>query len=46
MLENILISDDYIEYIKIIGKYKSGGYYTIGAKEMEKYINYMLEKYY
>lgn len=44
MLENILISDEYMQYVKILKKYKSGGYYTIGSKEMENYINYQLQK--
>ena len=34
------LSDDFIEYIKAVGKYKNGGYYTFSSKELESWLNY------
>lgn len=39
-LEIILKSDDFIAYISMLGKYKSGGYYTFSSKDLELYLNY------
>lgn len=33
-------SDDFINYIKAVGKYKNGGYYTFSSKELEMWFNY------
>ncbi len=41
-IKNILASDDFIEYVKLLKKYKSGGYYTYNSKDVEQYINYNL----
>lgn len=35
--------DSFIDYIKAVGKYKSGGYYTFSSKELEIWLNYCLE---
>lgn len=43
-LKNILQSKEYIDYVTTIGKYKSGGYYTVNSKEVEKFINYFATK--
>ena len=43
-LKNILQSQAYIDYVTAIGKYKSGGYYTVNSKEVEKFINYFANK--
>lgn len=43
-LENILISDSFIKYVKALGKYKSGGYYTASSKDIEKFINFSYNK--
>ena len=29
------LSNDFVEYIKAVGKYKNGGYYTFSSKELE-----------
>ena len=34
------LSDDFLEYIKAVGKYKNGGYYTFSSKELEMWLNY------
>lgn len=33
-------SEKFVEYVKVIGKYKNGGYYTFSSKDLDKYINY------
>lgn len=43
-LRKILINDDFIEYIKILGKCKSGGYYTYSSGDLKQYILYKMEK--
>lgn len=35
-----LKSKEYIEYISMLGKYKSGGYYTCSSKDIKQYLNY------
>lgn len=34
------LSNDFVEYIKAVGKYKNGGYYTFSSKELEMWLNY------
>lgn len=43
-IKDILFTDDFIRYISILGKYKSGGYYTFSSKDLQRYINYMAAK--
>lgn len=45
-IRKIIMSDDFIEYIKILKKYKSGGYYTFSSKNLEQFLNYNLTKLY
>ena len=35
---------EFVNYIKAVGKYKSGGYYTFSSKELEAWLNYCMEK--
>lgn len=44
IIRNILISQDYLDYVKTFGRYKNGGYYTITSKEIEKYLNYKINE--
>lgn len=37
-----LKSDEFIRYIALLGKYKSGGYYTYSSKDVKKYLDYKL----
>ena len=37
------MSEDFIDYIKAVGKYKNGGYYTFSSKELEMWLNYCVE---
>lgn len=43
-LRNIIECKDFIEYISMLKKYKSGGYYTFSSKDLELYINYKIEE--
>ncbi|MBO4738086.1 MAG: hypothetical protein J5606_00835, partial [Bacteroidales bacterium] len=45
-ITRLIYSEDFIEYIKLLKNYKSGGYYTFASKDLEQYLNYKLtEKY-
>ena len=45
-IQQLILSDDFIDYIKSLKNYKSGGYYTFASKDLEQYLNYKLsEKY-
>ena len=39
-LKNALFTDEFVRYISMLGKYKSGGYYTYSSKDLQRYINY------
>ena len=39
-------TNELINYIKALGKYKNGGYFTFSSKELEDYLNYKIEEYY
>lgn len=43
-LRNILCSKDFGVFVKSLGKYKSGGYYTYSSKELQLYLNYKLSE--
>ncbi|TPE58108.1 hypothetical protein FJO69_00425 [[Mycoplasma] falconis] len=43
-IEKILLSDDFINYLKLLKKYKNGGYYTFSTKDLKKYLQFYLEK--
>ena len=38
----LLKSEEFLSYISLLGKYKSGGYYTFSSKDVKSYINYKL----
>lgn len=42
VIKEILISEDFVEYVKTLKKYKRGGYYTFNSKDVEQFINYCL----
>jgi len=42
-IKNIICNQEFIEYLKLLNKCKSGGYYTFSSKDLAKYINYYLE---
>ena len=39
------IMNEFVEYVKAIGKYKNGGYYTFSSKELENWFNYVCDYY-
>lgn len=43
-IKEIIISDEFIEYLRVLNKCKSGGYFTFSTKDLSKYINCKLEE--
>ena len=43
-IRKLIISDEFIGYIKLLANYKSGGYYTFASKDVEQYLNYKLSQ--
>ena len=41
-IKQLICSEDFISYIKLLKNYKSGGYYTFASKDLEQYLNYKL----
>lgn len=39
-LRELLYSEDFVSYISLLGKYKSGGYYTFSSKDLKNYLEY------
>lgn len=37
-------SKGFVSYVKAVGKYKNGGYYTFSSKELENWVNYCIYK--
>ncbi len=44
-IEETVRSDDFIDYVRMLRKYKSGGYYTFNSKDLEQYINTKLSRH-
>lgn len=44
ILKKILSSDDFMVYISLLGKFKSGGYYTFSSKDLKQYLEYKYQK--
>lgn len=44
IIRDIILSSDFISYISLLRKYKSGGYYTFSSHELQNYINYNISK--
>ena len=43
LIKKILLNDDFVNYISMLGKYKSGGYYTFSSADLKKYLVYKIE---
>ncbi len=41
-IKSVLQSEDFMTYVALLGKYKSGGYYTVSAKDLTIFLNYKL----
>ncbi len=45
-IKELVCSTEFVNYIKLLKNYKSGGYYTFASKDLERYLNYKLTKKY
>lgn len=45
IITSLIKSQDFIDYIKILKNYKSGGYYTFNSKDLEQFLNFKLSKH-
>jgi adenine-specific DNA-methyltransferase len=43
-LKALLYTEEFTRYIRLLGKYKSGGYYTYSSKELQRYLNFKYAK--
>lgn len=41
-IRKTICRDDFLLYLKMLKKYKSGGYYTFSSKDLEKYLTFQL----
>lgn len=39
-IEKVLKNEEFISYITLLGKYKSGGYYTFSSKDVKAYLDF------
>ena len=44
-IKNALKNEEFIKYVMLLGKYKSGGYYTFSSKDVKKYLDYKFNYY-
>lgn len=45
-IRELVCNTEFVNYIKLLKNYKSGGYYTFASKDLECYLNYKLTKKY
>ena len=43
-VKELIQNDDFVNYVRLLGKYKSGGYYTYSSKDVERFIDYKLSE--
>jgi len=43
-IKNLILKNDFIDYVKILRNYKSGGYYTFSSSDLEKFLVYKITK--
>ena len=43
IIESLLRTDKFINYISSLKKYKSGGYYTYNSRDLEAFLNYEIQ---
>jgi len=44
IIKKIIINDDFIKFISLLGKYKAGGYYTFSSSDLKKYLLFKLKE--
>ena len=42
---SVLKTDEFMSYVALLGKYKSGGYYTFSSKDIKAYLDYKFSPY-
>ena len=42
-IEKVLKSPDFMQFVKVLKKYKSGGYYTFSNRDLEQYLHHCLQ---
>lgn len=42
-IDEVLKNSMFMEYVKALGKYKSGGYYAFSGKELERYLRFVFD---
>lgn len=42
IIKKCLLSSEFSTYVMLLGKYKSGGYYTFSSKDIKAYLDYKL----
>ena len=45
-IRELIVSNDFVAYVRMLANYKSGGYYTYTSRDLEQYLNYKLSKKY
>lgn len=45
VIETVVKSEEFITYLGLLRRYKSGGYYTYSSKDLERYLDYKLGEY-
>ncbi|MDP2812221.1 MAG: N-6 DNA methylase [bacterium] len=43
-IKEVIRSNEFLEYVKLLKNYKSGGYYTFSSAELQKFLVYKLRK--
>lgn len=43
-IKRLILTDDFVNYVKSLKKYKSGGYYTFSSKDLKNYLLYRIVK--
>lgn len=43
-LKELIVSDDFVEYVKMLKNHRSGGYYRFETKDLEEFLNYKLSR--
>ena len=43
-VKSLVKNDGFAKYVRLLGKYKSGGYYTYSSKDVERFIDYKMSE--
>lgn len=44
-IKETILSQEFVDYVSLLSKYKSGGYYTFSSKDLKAYLDYKLAYY-